>query len=120
VLTLAQFEPARYDDPLIREAAASLFDIQPDEGLQGVEATVAFELKDGTKINKRCEFPRGSAENPLTRGQIEAKMRTYAQKRLPSTAVDQIIAAVNGLDEVGSVRDLMKLMKASKRAASAA
>jgi 2-methylcitrate dehydratase PrpD len=104
---------ARYDDALIRDAAANLIDIQPDEGLKGVESTVAFELKNGTKINKRCEFPRGSAENPLTRPQIETKMRTYAQKRLPSTAVDQIIAAVNNLDGVESVRELMKLMKVS-------
>jgi len=118
-LTLAQFEPARYDDPLLREAAAHLIDVQPDETLQGVEATVAFELEDGTKINKRCDFPRGSAENPLTRAQIEAKLRTYAQKRLPSAAVEKIVAAVNRLDELGSVRDLTGLLKGARSAALA-
>ena len=120
VLTLDQFEPARYDDPAIRHAAANLIDIQPDESLQGVEAVASFELTDGTRIEKHCKFPRGSAENPLTRAQIESKMRTYARKRLPATAVDQIIAAVNGLEDVASVRDLMRLMKPSRRAASAA
>jgi len=79
VLTLDQFTPERYDDPAIRKAAAELIDIQPDESLKDVQATVEFELADGTKIAKRCEFPRGSFENRLTPGQIETKLRTYAR-----------------------------------------
>ncbi len=116
-LTLAQFEPGRYDDPALRDAAAHLIEIQPDESLSGVEAIVSFELKDGSKLDKRCDFPRGSAENPLTRTQIESKLRTYAQNRVSAAAVDQIIAMVNGLETLGSVRDLTKLLKSSAQAA---
>jgi 2-methylcitrate dehydratase PrpD len=110
-LTLAQFEPGRYDDPALRDAAANLLDIQADESLSGVESTVSFELKDGSKIDKRCDFPRGSAENPLSRAQIESKLRTYAKDRVSAGAIDQIIAMVNGLETLGSVRDLTKLLK---------
>src|SRR5471032_511203 len=78
VLTLDQFTPERYDDPVLRNAAANLIDVQPDESLKDVQATVDIELADGTKISKRCEFPRGSFENRLTRAQIETKLRTYA------------------------------------------
>src|SRR6195952_4427246 len=40
VLTLDQFLPGRYDDPEIRKAAAKLIDIQADESLKDVQATV--------------------------------------------------------------------------------
>jgi len=119
VLTLEQFTPERYDDPAIRKAAAELIDIQPDESLKDVQSTVEFELTDGSKIAKRCDFPRGSAENPLTRAQIETKLRTYANNRLSPQAIDRIIAGVAGLENLGSVRELMQWLRQDARAAAA-
>src|SRR6476646_506977 len=37
-LTLAQFEPARYDDPVLRRAAAEQVEVRPDPALTGVQA----------------------------------------------------------------------------------
>ena len=119
VLTLGQFSPERYDDPALRRAAAELIDIQPDETLKDVQSVVEFELFDGTKISKRCEFPRGSAENPLTRAQIEGKLRTYGKDRLSPQAIDRVVAAVSSLENLGSVRELMQLLRQDKRAAAA-
>ena len=76
-LTLAQFEPARYDDPKLRRAAAEQIEIRPDAALTGVQAVVEIEI-DGTMLNARCEHPRGSAENPLSRAQIEKILRPGA------------------------------------------
>src|ERR1051325_6769177 len=73
-LTLAQFEPARYDDPKIRKSAAEQIDVQPDPALTGVQAVVEIEMTDGKVLSARCEHPRGSAENPLTWAQIEGKL----------------------------------------------
>lgn len=117
-LTLDQFLPARYDDPVLRNAAANLIDVQPDESLTDVQAVVEFELNDGTKIVKRCNSPRGSADNRLTRAQIESKMRTYAQKRIGKAAIERIIASIWTLEDVGSVRDLMQTMRQEIRAAA--
>ena len=119
VLTLGQFSPERYDDPALRRAAAELIDIQPDETLKDVQSVVEFELFDGTKISKRCEFPRGSAENPLTRAQIEGKLRAYGKDRLSPQAIDRVVAAVSSLENLGSVRELMQLLRQDKRAAAA-
>jgi 2-methylcitrate dehydratase PrpD len=119
VLTLEQFTPARYDDPAIRKAAAELIDIKPDESLKDVQSTVEFELTDGTRIAKRCDFPRGSAENPLTRAQIETKLRTYAKGRLSPQAIERVIASVASLETLGSVRELMQLLRQDLRAAAA-
>ena len=117
-LTLDQFTPARYDDPVLRNAAVNLIDVQPDESLADVQAVVEFELKDGTKIVKRCNSPRGSANNRLTRAQIESKMRTYAQKRIGRAAIERIISSIWALEDVGSIRDLMQTMRQDVRAAA--
>ena len=119
VLTLDQFTPERYDDPAIRKAAAELIDIQADESLKDVQATVDIELTDGTKISKRCEFPRGSFENRLTRAQIETKLRTYAKGRISASAADRVIANVANLENLGSVRELMQMLRQDQRAAAA-
>src|SRR6266849_3274377 len=48
-LTLAQFEPKRYDDPKMRRAAAEQFEIRPGAALAGVQAVVDIET-DGTTL----------------------------------------------------------------------
>lgn len=111
-LTLAQFEPARYDDPVLRKFAAENVDVAIDPSLSGVQAIVEAQTTDGNTLTMRCDHPRGSAENPLTRAQIEAKFRTYANARLPAANIDAIVNAVNRLEEFGSTRKLMELLRA--------
>jgi 2-methylcitrate dehydratase PrpD len=110
-LTLAQFEPARYDDPKLRRAALEQVEIRPDPALTGVQAVAEIETADGTKLSARCDHPRGGAENPLSRAQIESKFRNYAPTRLAEAEVEKVIAALDRLEELGSVRDLMDLLR---------
>jgi 2-methylcitrate dehydratase PrpD len=111
-LTLAQFEPARYDDPVLRRSAAEQVDVQPDATLTGVQAVVEIEMLDGKTLSARCDHPRGSAENPLSRAQIESKLRTYADGVLSPAHVDQVVGAVSRLEDLGSVRNLMDMLRA--------
>jgi 2-methylcitrate dehydratase PrpD len=117
-LTLAQFEPARYDDPKMRRAAAEQIEIRPDAALTGVQAVVEIE-SDGTTLKARCEHPRGSAENPLSRGEIEGKFRTYANGVLSPSTIASTIDAVGNLEKLGSVRKLMDMLRAAPRPAQA-
>jgi 2-methylcitrate dehydratase PrpD len=110
-LTLTQFEPARYDDPKLRRAAVEQVEIRPDPALTGVQALAEIETGDGAKFSARCDHPRGAAENPLSRAQIENKFRTYAPARLAEAEVEKVIAAVDALEDFGSVRGLMDLMR---------
>src|ERR1700704_5180357 len=114
-LTLAQFEPARYDDPVLRRSAAEQVEVRPDPALTGVQAVVDIEMADGKTLSARCDHPRGSAENPLSRRQIESKLRTYADGLLSSAHVDDVVGAVSRLEELGSVRKLMDLLRATPR-----
>ena len=114
-LTLAQFEPARYDDPKLRRAAAEQVELRPDPALTGVQSVVDIELDDGTTLTARCDHPRGSAENPLSRAQIESKFRTYAEGVLAPAAIDGTIKAIDDLENLGSVRKLMEMLAAPRR-----
>src|SRR6202030_1042889 len=111
-LTLAQFEPARYDDANMRRAAAEQIEIRPDPALTGVQAVVEIE-SEGSKLTARCEHPRGSAENPLSHGQIESKFRTYAEGVLSPSAIAGTIEAVAHLENLPSVRKLIDMLRAS-------
>jgi 2-methylcitrate dehydratase PrpD len=115
-LTLKQFEPARYDDPALRRAAVEQIEIASDPALAGVEATVVIEQTDGAKLTARCEHPRGAPENPLSRGDIERKLRTYAPDRISAAAIDEVVRSVDRLEEISSVRRLMDALRATPRA----
>ncbi len=116
-LTLAQYEPARYDDPKLRRAAVDQVEIVPDPSLTGVQAVAEIEMADGSKFKARCDHPRGSYENPLTRAQIESKFRVYAKGVISDGNVEEMIGAVNRLEEFGSVRKLMDMLRQVPRRA---
>ena len=111
-LTLAQFEPARYNDPKLARFAAEKVDMETDPALSGVQAVVEARLVGGATVSVRCDHPRGATENPLGRAQIEDKFRTYAKTRLPAARIEGIIGAVAALESLGSTRELMDSLRA--------
>ncbi len=111
-LSLAQFEPARYDDPKLRRFAAEQVEVRPDPSLTGVQAIVEAETVSGSTLAVRCDHPRGCAENPLSRAQVENKFRTYARTRLADSHVEEVIDTVARLEELKSVRRLMDILRA--------
>jgi 2-methylcitrate dehydratase PrpD len=113
-MTLAQFEPARYDDPKLRRFAEQV-EVRSDPALSGVQAIVEIETADGKTLSSRCDHPRGSPENPLSRAQIESKFRTYARGRLSDGQVEDVIAAVVRLEDLSSVRTLMDALRETPR-----
>jgi 2-methylcitrate dehydratase PrpD len=119
-LTLAQFEPERYNDPALRRAAAEQIEVRHDPALNGVEAVVEMELSDGARRSARSVHPRGSFENPLGRGEIEEKLRTYAKGRIADAAVEEVIGMIATLETLPSVRPLMDLLRAAPRRVRAA
>jgi len=112
-LTLAQFAPARYDDPVLRNFAAEKVEVHADAALAGSQAKVELVLADGARLSAQCEHPLGAFENPLSRAQVEQKFRLYAADRLPDMQIEAVIDAVNRLEDFGSVRKLMTLLHAS-------
>jgi 2-methylcitrate dehydratase PrpD len=113
-LTLAQFEPARYNDPKLVRFAAEQVEVKCDPSLVGTQAVVEAETASGAPLAVRCDTPKGAPENPLTRAEIEAKFRTYAKARLSSARVEDVIRIVTRLEELGSTRALMDALRAER------
>jgi len=110
-LTLAQFEPGRYNDPALSRYAAENVEVKLDASLAGVQSVVEADLADGRTVSVRCEHSKGAPENPLTRGEIEEKFRAYGKTALPSARVEEAIAAISKLESVKSVRALMEMLR---------
>ncbi len=119
-LSLAQFAPARYDDPKLRRFAAEKVEVRADAAIAGSQAQVDVTMDDGARFSARCDYPLGSPENPLSRGQVEQKFRTYAEGVIADAHIDDVIAAVDRLEDYGSVRSLMALLRAPRARAMAA
>jgi 2-methylcitrate dehydratase PrpD len=121
-LTLAQFEANRYDDPKLRAFAAQKVEVHADPVVKGSQAKVDVAMDNGTSFTARCEHPLGSFENPLSRAQIEQKFRTYAAGVLPSAGADAVVTAIDRLEDFGSIRQFMDLLRnnSSPRAMAAA
>ena len=119
-LSLAQFEPGRYDDPELRRFAAERVEVRAEPSIDGSQAIVDIDAGDGPTLSARCEHPLGAYENPLSRAQIEKKFRTYADGVLSNADADDVIGSIARLEELGSVRQLMQRLRASPRAMVAA
>ena len=114
-LSLAQFTPARYDDPALRSFAEEKVEVRADAALTGSQAKVDLVLTDGARLSAHCEHPLGAFENPLSRTQVEQKFRLYAADLLSQAHIEEAIDAVNRLEAFGSVRELMSLLRAGPR-----
>jgi 2-methylcitrate dehydratase PrpD len=110
-LTLAQFDPGRYDDPKLRVFAAEKVEVRADASVDHSQAKVDIAMDDGTVLAARCEHPLGSLENPVSRAQVEQKFRLYAEGVIPQANVARVIGAVDRLEELGSVRQLMDWLR---------
>jgi 2-methylcitrate dehydratase PrpD len=118
-LTLAQFNLTRYDDPKLRRFAERV-EVRAASDLRGVAAVVEVETLDGHLCSARCEEPLGAPENRLSRAQIKAKFQTYAADRLLQSRIEDIIAAVVQLEDQGSLRTLIDMLRAAPQRADTA
>jgi 2-methylcitrate dehydratase PrpD len=114
---LAQFEPSRYDDPKLRSFAAQKIEVRADAGVTGSQAKVDVDMNDGTTLSAFCAHPLGGRDNPLSRAQIENKFRSYATGVLPDSHIADVLGAVDRLEDFGSVRKLMALLRATPKSA---
>jgi 2-methylcitrate dehydratase PrpD len=111
---LDQFEPGRYQDPAVDHFTRERVRMVSDPSLQGTAATVEVRMRDGTLHRDRRDCAKGDPDDPLTRAEIQQKLRTAAQAKLPTAQVDRIIALVDRLEDLADVRDLTAALRAQR------
>jgi 2-methylcitrate dehydratase PrpD len=114
-LNLAQFEPARYDDPALRRFAAERVEVVADPSLSEAQAVAEIVTSGGQTLSAKCEHPRGAPENPVSYADIERKFRTYAPSRLSGAQVETVLETVAHIEDLASARTLIDALRPGKR-----
>ena len=106
---------ARMSDPKVL-AVRKLVELVPSQELQMAvparQAIVRIELADGRSLSHRTQVVRGTAANPMDAKEIEAKALDLTAPVLGSGRANELIAAVRGLDRLGPVSGLRRLLQA--------
>jgi 2-methylcitrate dehydratase PrpD len=110
-LERASFSDAKTRDPKVQEAMDKITVIR-DETIpeKGEYCPVAMTLKDGRKVQYSATIQRGHAKNPLSEAEVQAKFCNNAAVVLSQNRIEETIACVHGLENLGNLRELTKLL----------
>ena len=76
---------------------------EADETFAENEALMTVRLADGRVLSRHIKAARGTAGNPLSRADVEAKFRRLAATVLADEEVDRLLEALRGLPSLGAV-----------------
>lgn len=112
---LEQFEPARFRDAAVDSFARERVKVEIDPRVEGTGAAIEIRTVDGAVHTDRRAAPKGDPTDPLTRAEIEDKLRTAAAGFLSADAVGHIISLVGNLERLGDVRELLAAVRPPSR-----
>ncbi len=75
---------------------------------------VTITTTDGREFTRQLDYPKGDPRNPLTDDEIETKFDALASPVLSDDARKRLKETVWGLEDVGSISELMALCRADK------
>jgi 2-methylcitrate dehydratase len=112
-VTLAQFAPERFTDAALLDLVAKV-KVHRDAALsarypRGIPNRITITLKDGRKLVREVEFPRGHAGNPMTDAEVEHKFRTLVVPRYGAERAQRMLATCWELDKLRNVSELMQM-----------
>jgi 2-methylcitrate dehydratase len=115
-VTPLQFAPEKISDPVIR-AQLKKVEVVADEEIEKVfpalqRVIVTIYTVDGRRLQRQLDYPKGDPRNPLSDREVEEKFDALAEPVLSKAARRLVIDAVWKLDELESLGELMRLLKA--------
>ncbi len=75
---------------------------------KGIPNDVTITCADGTKANKRVDFPRGHAENPMSDDEVVAKFRRLADRVVSRQTADRIVEEVMRFEKLKDTRGVFE------------
>lgn len=114
-VTVSQFNDEKVKEPKII-ALMEKVKIIPSPELHPIEKTtrshvVEITLKGGRKIvSKRVDFPRGSAENPLSDKELSQKYRSCASGVLAEREIEESIKLLTNLEKIDDIGRLLNIL----------
>jgi 2-methylcitrate dehydratase len=117
-VTPLQFTPEKIMDPAIRAQLKKIEVVADPEvekafpALQRVIVTI--RMTDGREFKRQLDYPKGDPRNPLSDSEVEEKFDALAEPVLSQAARRRVIDVVWDLEKLGSVCELMQMLKAEK------
>ncbi len=114
-VSLSDFEDSRLVEPSIISLMEKI-QIVPDQELKRLTtsyarpAIVTIRLRDGTRIEERCDYAPGGRERPLTDDELSAKFRDCTKSVLDERRIEKAINTILNLEAVGDVADLIPML----------
>lgn len=108
---LSSHDYGRMDDPAVK-AIRKRIELVPDAGLERREGAVRVTTRGGKELFHRTRHVRGTAANPMTAAELEAKVSELAAPVLGDGRARALIDRVWNLEALENVRELRPLLKA--------
>lgn len=109
-VTLSTFDEHRLVDPKLLnliDRTTIVEDAEMNRGYpRGIPNDITITCSDGGSVNKRVDFPRGHAGNPMTDEEVVAKFRRMAEGVVASRTADRILEQAWNLDKLTDVTPL--------------
>jgi 2-methylcitrate dehydratase len=117
-VTPRQFEADKIMDPKIREQLNKV-EVVADPEIEAVfpalqRVSVTITTTDGRELSKQLDYPKGDPRNPLSDEEVETKFDALATPVLSDGARARLKEAVWGLENVGSISELMDLCRSDR------
>jgi 2-methylcitrate dehydratase PrpD len=113
-LVTGQADVAQFTDACVNDSQISTLrgkvSVVRDESFSTTAAAVEITTSDGKTYRASQTAARGSADNPMTDGELEAKLRAAAQRAMPGQDVSPLISAIWDLDNAKDISRLAALV----------
>lgn len=110
-VTLSSFDDDRLRDAKVlalMDKTSITEDAEMNKGYpKGIPNLLVVKLADGKTVQKRVDYPRGHALNPMTDDEVVAKFRRLAAGVITDKTADRILDAVWRLDELKELSELL-------------
>ena len=108
--TLDRFTPLHLDDPEVKRLMP-LIKVVDDRVIPiGTYPPLEVIFKDGRRIERFIPFAKGAPENPLTDQELHEKVSSLLTPALGAARCREIMACIQGLDQLADFRDLIRLL----------
>jgi 2-methylcitrate dehydratase PrpD len=109
---------ARMDDPAVL-AVRHKIELVPSEELMTArprrQAIVEIDLQDGRRLSHRTRAVRGTADNPMTRDEVEAKALDLMAAVLGSDRAKKLVEACRTIEYVQDMRELRQYWEVASK-----
>jgi 2-methylcitrate dehydratase len=77
---------------------------------EAVSNMITLTLKDGRKVTKRVDYPKGNAKNKMTDAEVSAKFHRLSDPLIGRANADKVEQWVSKLESAANMNDLIPML----------